>query len=253
MKRAVTIFGDVHPAGGGWYLNGPLEVTAADGSEIVISIVDSVFSMSITTEGPDDADAAVEDGSFSVWVNEVVYGHLPTLQCVLDALGLHLGARLDPEIKGGHVSGVGVTGAVTRMPAFGTEDEPAVSGDILGRTALTGLQNEFLQSALADMRHALRFDSDSPFFCYRALDSLRGHFASTTDTSSNKASWERLRSELGIDRGEIMELKKFADSRRHGGAGTALHADHLKWALWTRVIVGRFIEKYGTTDPPSLT
>jgi hypothetical protein len=250
MRRVVTLFGDVHPAGGGWFLDHPYEFLATNGSKVKFSVYDATFSMQITTEGPDDADAAIADGSFQVWANEVIYGHMPTLRSVLDGLGLHLGAVLDPELKGGVVEGVGVLGSMPRLARFGTENKPRVSGEILGRTTMTALSNPFAQSALADVRNALRFDSDSPFFCYRALDSLRAHYAAANNVTSEATQWDMMRSDLGIQKSDILALKAFADSRRHGAAGTAMHADHLHWTEWTRDIIVEFIKKHPSSLPP---
>lgn len=46
-----------------------------------------------------------------------------------------------------------------------------------------------------------------------------------------------------------MALKASADTRRHGGAGTSLHADHLGWTRWTREVVGRFLTKHSPDLP----
>ncbi|MGH8259517.1 MAG: hypothetical protein ACREUG_07485, partial [Steroidobacteraceae bacterium] len=244
-KQVVNVFGVVHPEAGGWHLDDPWTATAADGSKVQISLVDSVYLMRITTEGPNNLDAAVEDGSFLTWLNEVIYGHQPLLHSLLDALGLHLGARLYPEMKGGTVEGVGVIGSMTAMAAYGTvSGAPRVGGDSLVPTALMAISNPFARSALADVRNALAFDEDCPFFCYRTLESLRKHYAATTDATSESKSWEALRADLGIDRADIDALKTFADARRHGGAGTSLHADHLRWTLWTREVLGRFLKKH---------
>jgi hypothetical protein len=43
-----------------------------------------------------------------------------------------------------------------------------------------------------------------------------------------------------------LATKSFADARRHGGAGTSLHADHLRWASWTREVLGRFLRRRST-------
>jgi hypothetical protein len=245
MKRVVTVFGIVHPKAGRWHLDRPWTATAADGSKVQISLVDSEYSMQITTDGPDNIDAAMEDGSFMNWMNEVSYGHQPVLRGLLDALGLHVGARLDPEMMSGIVEGVGFIGFMTRMSAFGKVDgAPSVGDESLVPTALAAISNPFARSALADVRNALRFDEDCPFFCYRTLESLRKHYAATTDATSESNSWEALRADLGIERADIEALKDFADTRRHGGAGTSLHADHLRWTNWTREVLGQFLTKH---------
>jgi hypothetical protein len=245
VKRVVNVFGVVHPESGGWRLNEPWTVTAEDGSSVQIMLAGSQYSMRIATEGPDNIDAAKKDGSFVTWVNEVVYGHQPLLRGLLDALGLHLGARLDPEMTGGTIEGIGLIGSMPLMAAFGTlSGPPLVGGETLLPTAMMAITNPFARSALADVSNALRFDEDCPFFCYRTLESMRKHYAATTDAKSEKKSWEALRSDLGVDRAEINALKDFADTRRHGGAGTSLHADHLHWTQWTRKVLERFLDKH---------
>ena len=244
----MTLFGVVHPEGGGWFIGKIWQFTTSDGSRIQISFTNSFYAMEVVTEGPDNK---TEDSDFLTWVNEVIYGYQPFLRCFLDALGLHVGAVLDPEMTGGVVEGYGVLGNLPAMAAYGTVDGASLVGDeALIPTALLAASDVFYRSALADVRNALRFDTDSPFFCYRALDSLREYYAAATNAKSKDASWQTLRTELGIEEAEIMALKAFADERRHGGAGTSVHADHLKWTKWTREIVGRFIAKNYSADIP---
>jgi hypothetical protein len=246
MKRVVNVFGVVHPEAGGWRFDGPWVATGADGSTVQISLVDSVYQMCITTDGPDDVQAAMADGSLVTWLNEVIYGHQPLLHALLDALGLHLGAKLDPEMKSGNVEGVGFTGSLVMMAAFGTVKgpRPYVEGNVLAPTAAMAVLNPFVRSALADVRHALQFDEDCPFFCYRTLESLRKYYAATTDATSEPQSWAALGEDLAIDSADVSALKSFAATRRHGGAGTSLHADHLRWTQWTREVLVRFLHKH---------
>jgi hypothetical protein len=49
-----------------------------------------------------------------------------------------------------------------------------------------------------------------------------------------------------VDRGDMEALKSFADARRHGGAGTSLYADHLRWTSWTPEVLGRFLRRHST-------
>ena len=250
MKHVLTVFGVVHPQGGAWYLDAPFTITAPDGSRIQITLADSAYSMRVETEGPDNIDASMNDGSLATWINEAIYGHQPLLRGLLDSLGLHLGAALDPEMTGGTLDGVVTIGNLTKLGAYGTQDgAPRVGGESFFPTWSRTVSNPFARLALADLRYALRFDEDCPFFCYRALDSLRQHYAATTEATSEKVSWEKLRTELGIELTEIVALKAFADTRRHGGAGTSLHADHLRWMRWTREVVGRFLTKHSPDLP----
>jgi hypothetical protein len=254
VKHIVTLFGVVNPRGGGWWLDAPFTVTSPDGSNIQIAMTDATFSMRIETEGPYQVDRSTDQASLLTWINEVIYGHLPALRGLLDSLGLHLGAALEPEMTGGTLDDVATLGGLTRLGAYGTQDGvPRVGGETLFPTWVLSGSNPFARFALADVRHALRFDEDCPFFCYRALDSLRQHYAETTEAKSEKASWEKLRAELGIERTEIMALKALADSRRHGAAGTSVHADHLRWTKWTREVVSRFLTKHSPDVPKPKT
>lgn len=253
MKHTVVLFGVVHPEGGSWYLDNPWKITSDQtGAEVEIILRDSHYSMRITIEGPDDIKAAQQDGSFLTWINEVVYGHQYPLRSLLDALGLHLGAILDPQSTGGVIEGLAVLGTMPLMTAFGTvEDAPGkIDGKGLVPSAQMGLSNLYVRSALADVRNALRFDNDTLFFCYRALDSLREHYAATAVSPLNEsAQWTTMRTDLDIDKGEIMTLKGYADKRRHGSISAVLHADHLHWTRWTRDIIVRFIAKHAPEVP----
>jgi hypothetical protein len=211
MRHVLTVVGVVHPQGGGWYLDAPFEVVAPDGSKIQIALADAAYSMRIESEGPDDIQASAADGSLAAWINEVIHGHQPLLRSLLDSLGLHLGAKLEPEMTGGTLGGDVVIGNLVRLGTYGTQDgAPRVGGDSFFPTWLLAVSNPHARLALADVRHAMRFDEDCPFFCYRALDSLRQHYAATTDATSAKASWAMVRSELDIELSEIMALKAFA-------------------------------------------
>jgi hypothetical protein len=74
----------------------------------------------------------------------------------------------------------------------------------------------YLQRCLGDLREAIRAPKDTGFFYYRAVESLRQFFASERGMTADKASWEMLRSELGIDRADIDAIKLMADHGRHG-------------------------------------
>ena len=164
------MFGVVHPQGGAWYLDAPLTFAAPDGSKIQITLADSAYSMRVETEGPDNI-ASMNDGSLATWKNQVVDGHQPLLRGLLDSLGLHLGAALDPEMTGGTLDGVVTIGNLTKLGAYGTQDgAPRVGGKSFFPTWLLTVSNPFARLALTDLRHALRFDEDCPFFFYRAVE-----------------------------------------------------------------------------------
>jgi hypothetical protein len=76
----------------------------------------------------------------------------------------------------------------------------------------------YLQRCLADLREAIRSPRDTGFFCYRAVESLRQFFVAEAGASSDRASWELMRSTLKVERSAFDYIKSFADVPRHGGS-----------------------------------
>lgn len=74
--------------------------------------------------------------------------------------------------------------------------------------------NRHLRRALSDLRKASNYPLDSPFYCYRAVESLRHYFGD--EDTDKKEEWERMRAKLGVEKEDIMTIKEFADPRRHG-------------------------------------
>ncbi len=71
-----------------------------------------------------------------------------------------------------------------------------------------------LRVALSDLRLAIQFTKDTPFFCYRAIESLMQYFNKYND---EKKAWSELRSKLNISEDYIISgIKPLADDIRHG-------------------------------------
>lgn len=98
-----------------------------------------------------------------------------------------------------------------------------------------------LRLCLADLRLAIRFPSDTGFFCYRAIESLRQHFVDE-GAATEKASWDALRSAIGIDRTAIDSVKALADAPRHGRSVWVSPADRSRVLEATWLIVDRFVD-----------
>ncbi len=71
---------------------------------------------------------------------------------------------------------------------------------------------------LNDLRTALRELNDSPFYCYRAIETIKGHIGDRLGETTEKAQWEVMRGVLGVNRGDVEIIKKLADPLRHGRA-----------------------------------
>lgn len=81
-----------------------------------------------------------------------------------------------------------------------------------------------LRQALADAREAMKSPTDTGFFCYRAIESLKQGFAKRMALDPDKA-WEAFRNAYGIAKDDIMLVKGFADASRHGNALEASVSD----------------------------
>jgi hypothetical protein len=73
-----------------------------------------------------------------------------------------------------------------------------------------------VRRCLNDLHMALKDHADSPFYCYRALETVRWHLGNKVGAVKDKEQWEVLRQSLGVDRSAIEKVKKHADSLRHG-------------------------------------
>lgn len=73
-----------------------------------------------------------------------------------------------------------------------------------------------LMRCLAVLREAIRVPKDTGFFCYRGVESLRQFFRQEKEAKDDKQSWEMLRTELGVDRSDLDEIKRWANPLRHG-------------------------------------
>jgi hypothetical protein len=99
-----------------------------------------------------------------------------------------------------------------------------------------------LKRCLADLREAIRVPQDTGFFCYRGIESLRQFFKQEKETKDDKQSWEILRTELGVDRSDLDEIKKWADPLRHGDSVAI--SDAMRASVFRRTwsIVNKFIK-----------
>lgn len=165
------------------------------------------------------------------------------IRVALDALGYTLACGYDLEIIqmidsiGGPpiVFGVGISVINKSAESAGVKFENIVStyGDTKG---------QYLQRCLADLREAIRAPKDTGFFCYRGIESLRQFFLQEMKAKDDRISWELLRSELAVERGDIEIVKGFADPIRHGGSGGISDEERAKVFTLTWNIVNKFIK-----------
>lgn len=239
-KHLVTWMGVVHPEAGNWYLDTPMTLRHDD-HEFHFSLTRSVFQLSVELEGPDTGGDEPE--SLNFWANRVMYRYVPVVRAVLDALAFHLGADLTPELLSGSVDNDKALGVLTNLPDFGSVAEGShVSGGAFRAYVNAAVGDTTARFALADVSRALRFDEDCAFHCYRALEDIRQRYADSSD--SRPASWEALKTDLGIDREEFRAIEVEAIARRHGEHAVSTHEQRIRWVKWTRKVVETYVARY---------
>ncbi|WP_396328913.1 hypothetical protein [Burkholderia anthina] len=89
---------------------------------------------------------------------------------------------------------------------------------LLLRNKTTGPNGVYLNRCFGDLTAALKFPDDTPFYCYRALESLRHHAAAVHGlrASSSADQWAKFREVANCEKAAIMTIKDAADGLRHG-------------------------------------
>jgi hypothetical protein len=146
------------------------------------------------------------------------------------ALDVELSSCVDPQ-------GVFTVFAVDHVALQGKEGERPVTFDQVASVA----HHLPLKLALADLRLAMRYPTDTEQFAFRCIESVRQHFVELTD-EKQAASWERLRTALRVDRAWIASIQDQATARRHGAVGHAglSTEEHGRIIETARKVVDRF-------------
>jgi len=106
-----------------------------------------------------------------------------------------------------------------------------------------------VRRCLNDLSMALKEHADSPFYCYRALETIRGHLGNKRDETSDSKQWEVMREILVVDRADIDKVKKYADPLRHGTAVNFTGAEWREIISITWNIVEAYIRFLRSTSP----
>lgn len=89
-----------------------------------------------------------------------------------------------------------------------------------------------LRRCLNDLRSALKDFGDSPFYCYRAMETIKGHIGYLSGETKDKKQWRVMRNVLGLSRADLEVVKDLADPLRHGGS---LSYDGSQWREVIRI------------------
>jgi hypothetical protein len=81
-----------------------------------------------------------------------------------------------------------------------------------------GPRGMFVNRCLADLSSAMRNADDTGFYCYRAVESLRHHCASTHNLKGEGKvnQWTKFRQVAGCDESVVREIQRAAEAVRHG-------------------------------------
>lgn len=97
----------------------------------------------------------------------------------------------------------------------------------------------YIRRCLADLSFAIKRPDDTPFYCYRAIESLRQSFGA--DLSEGE-QWREMAAAVGSSKEEMEPLRTRAFPARHGVPLPLSDQDRQELFLYTWAIVERFID-----------
>lgn len=111
------------------------------------------------------------------------------------------------------------------------------------RRLRSGEPGVYISRCFSDLNSALRHIDDLPFYCYRALESLRKHCAAVNELKEGNgaAAWKKFRECSNTSEEEIRFISNAAKELRHGG--TSSFDGHFSKEMLERTwsIVDRYI------------
>lgn len=230
--------GVIHPLQGNWNFEQPISASFHDGNW-QLHVKQSRFHLFISGERPDD---------LSTFQNEVI----SIVQGCVDALGFHLAASLRIELTSLLIDGNHLIISTNGWPAL-TDDlnRTKVSAQYLEPFVQAAITEPLARLALADLRSAIDTPDDTPFLSYRAVESVRQWFlpAQGEDEGSTRtASWQSMRSALGIEENSLRRLAALAKGRRHGGGKPPTGEEREESLRLSRNIVAAFVQHIHQTQ-----
>lgn len=230
QEDCVIFFGRVHPERANVNIYGlpPMQIGFSPGELVDASVRVDASQVTVSLSGILHRDPATERN---------VIGYVS--QLLVDVLGFTNGCGYTVEIVGSSRKG-GTTIFGCDIPALSADPpaEPATFESIVSLLVSDPEGNRWpLRRALGDFRRAILEPDDTPFHCYRAVESLTFYF----DTERSRG-WKALRTALGLDEVWIKsELKKPADLIRHGHVVKLTGEDRLRAFRASRTVITRFV------------
>ncbi|WP_328515486.1 hypothetical protein [Ralstonia pseudosolanacearum] len=108
-----------------------------------------------------------------------------------------------------------------------------------------GTNGIYLNRCFGDLVAAIKHADDTAFYCYRAIESLRHHFAATHELASESkvVQWSKFREAAGCEHAAIMAIKTASDGLRHGDPTSVVGHDRAELLRDTWGIVRSYINQ----------
>jgi hypothetical protein len=100
----------------------------------------------------------------------------------------------------------------------------------------------FLRRCLGDLSMAIKNADDTPFYCFRALESLKQYFGFKNGLEKDREQWEAMAKVIGVKQEVVEPIRKLAFPARHGVPDPITGEKRKQIFLTTWDIVERFID-----------
>lgn len=101
-----------------------------------------------------------------------------------------------------------------------------------------------LPRILGELRNSIMFPNDTAFHCYRAIETIRGHFdrrLGLGGSDDRGPAWQAMRGAIRFDRTYIQAIQDSAEAQRHGTRSPMTAEQRVEAMRRTWKIVDRFI------------
>lgn len=144
-----------------------------------------------------------------------------------------------------YVFGVDIPCIVERMRGVDVDAQAKV---ILGKAV--GPHGVYLTRCLADLSMAMREAGDTPFYCYRAIESLRHHCAAVRGIvdEPRAAQWAAFHAVTGGREALVRDLEPKAVASRHGEPVLSSSADRAAAMTKAWEVVAAYIDQLPSPD-----
>jgi hypothetical protein len=100
----------------------------------------------------------------------------------------------------------------------------------------------FLRRCLGDLSMAIKNADDTPFYCFRALESLKQYFGFANGLEKDREQWEAMAKVIGVKQEVVEPIRELAFPARHGVPKPITDEERKQIFLVTWDIVERFID-----------